>query len=204
MKDVELIKRCQSGDVDAFELLVEKLGAEAVRTAYLATGRRDLAEDIAQEAFIQCLYGIKQLKKAEFFKTWFYKILIRTGWKMAAKNRGLLPIEQGDCQFDAVLPDQAGLEEAFEKKEAEEAVCRAVGALSDPLKAVVTLYYFNDFSINEIAGILCCKEGTVKSRLHNARKLIAASLREKGWNIAGDEDNQARKECSFHVETGTV
>ncbi|OPY57823.1 MAG: RNA polymerase sigma factor [Pelotomaculum sp. PtaU1.Bin035] len=64
MKDVELVKRCQSGDVDAFELLIERFGAQAVRIAYLVTGRRDLAEDIAQEAFIQCIYSIKKLKKA--------------------------------------------------------------------------------------------------------------------------------------------
>lgn len=204
MKDVELIKRCQSGDVDAFELLVEKLGAQAVRTAYLVTGRRDLAEDIAQEALIQCIYSIKQLKKAEFFKTWFYKILIRTSWKMAVKNKGLLQIDNPNHSLDAVLPDQVGLAEAFEKKEAEEAVCRAVSTLSEPLKAVVILRYFNDFSINEIAGILCCKEGTVKSRLHNARKLIAAFLQKKGWNMAGGGNNQARKECTLNVKTRTV
>ena len=203
MKDVELVKRCQSGDVDAFELLVDRFGAQAVRTAYLVTGRQDLAEDIAQEALIQCIYSIKQLKKAELFKTWFYKILIRTSWKMAAKNKRLLQIDNPNDNFNAVLPDHYDLEKALEKKEAEEAVCQAVGALSEPLKAVVTLHYFNDFSISEIAVILCCKEGTVKSRLHNARKQIEASLRGKGWNTAG-EDNQSRKESSFNVKTRTV
>ncbi|SHF32235.1 RNA polymerase sigma-70 factor, ECF subfamily [Desulfofundulus australicus DSM 11792] len=199
MKDVELIKRCQSGDINAFELLVERFGAQAVRTAYLVTGRQDLAEDIAQETFIQCFYSIKQLKKAEFFKTWFYKILLRTGRKMAAKNRRLLQIDNLDNNFNAVQLHHYDLEEAFEKNEAKEAVYQAVSTLSEPLKVVITLRYFNDFSISEIASVLGCKEGTVKSRLHNARKLIAAFLQEKGLNTASSEDNQSRKECILNV-----
>ena len=203
LKDVELIKQCQSGDVDAFELLVERFGAQAVRTAYLVTGRQDLAEDIVQEAFIQCFYSINQLKKAEFFKTWFYKILLRTGWKMAVKNKRLLQIDNLDDNCNAIMPQYYNLEESFEKKEAEEAVCQAVSNLSEPLKTVVTLRYFNDFSINEIATILCCREGTVKSRLYNARKMIAVLLQEEGWSAASSEDNQSRKECALNVRTRT-
>ncbi|MDD2422540.1 MAG: RNA polymerase sigma factor [Heliobacteriaceae bacterium] len=195
---------CIYGHYYAFELLVEKLAAQAVRTAYLVTGRQELAEDIAQEAFIQCFYSIKQLKKAESFKTWFYKILIRTSWKMAAKNRGLLQIDDLENNCYATLPHHHHLEEAFEKKEAKEAVCLAVSTLSEPLKAVVILRYFNDFSISEIAGILGCREGTIKSRLHNAKKQIATILQEKGWDTSGIGDNRARKESSFNVKTRTV
>lgn len=203
MKEVELIERCRSGDVDAFELLVQKFAAQAVRTAYLTTGRQELAEDIAQEAFIQCFYSIKQLKKAEFFRPWFYKMLIRTGWKMALKNKGLLSIDNLESNRTTVFY-HGNLEEAFEKKETEEAVYQSVSKLSVPLKTVVILYYYNEFSINEIAGILCCKEGTVKSRLFKARKLLAALLQEKGWRPTAGEDNKSEKECFFHVETRTV
>jgi len=198
LKDVELINRWQAGDVGAFELIVERFSVQAIRTAYLVTGRQDLAEDIVQEAFIQCFYSIKQLKKAEFFKTWFYKILLRTGWKMAAKNKRLLQIDNLDNNCNTVLPQYYNLEESLEKKEAGEAVCQAVGTLSETLRAVVILRYYNDFSISKIAAILCCREGTVKSRLHNARKQIAALLQEKGWNTASSEDNQSRKGCTLN------
>ena len=205
MNDSDLVTRCQSGDVRAFEILVEEYSDKAVRTAYLITGRKEIAEDIAQEAFIQCYYSIARLKNAALFNTWFYKILLRTSWKMGATARGKLQVDYlDDGAIKENLPDRYDLAEAFERRQDCEAVYRAVGTLGQHLKAVVVLHYFNGFPIKEIAQVLGCREGTVKSRLHNARKQLAENLKQKGRDVANQDDYQATKECDSNARTITV
>jgi len=199
LNEANLVIQCQSGDVDAFGLLVEKYSDKAIRTAYLITGRKDLAEDIAQEAFIQCYYSIKQLKNAEFFKTWFYKILMRTSWKMAARAKGQLPVESIDRAGNDQVPDSFDLLESLEIQQAHEAIRQGVDRLSKPLNEVIVLYYYNGFTVKEIAQVLDCREGTVKSRLFNARKLLAKGLKEKGWDVLDYEEASLGKECHLHV-----
>lgn len=203
MSESDLIRRCQTGDVYAFEMLVEKYSDKAVRTAYLVTGRKDIAEDIAQEAFIKCFYSIKRLKRMEFFRTWFYRILVRTAWKMASKagKPGQLSI---DDEGGENLSDGYDLAEDFAAREAGEAVYKAASGLSKPLKEVVVLHYLNDFTIKEIAEVLNCREGTVKSRLFNARKQLAEKLKQNGWDVLNSAGNQSEKESGFNVKTSTV
>jgi Sigma-70 region 2 len=86
----DLIKRCQTGDKYAFEELYKLSCHQAIKTAYLISGQRDMAEDIVQEAFIQCYKEIRKLKEPDAFNSWFYKILIRCGWRLLSKSRVLL------------------------------------------------------------------------------------------------------------------
>ena len=203
LEESELIKRCQAGDVQAFETLVGRYGVQAVRTAYLVTGCREMAEDMAQEAFIQCFYSIRQFKNLSSFKTWFYRILVRVSRKMASRTNGRLPLEYLDgIAGKEELPGSDDLTAAFDDKQVCEAVYRAVGALSPPLKAVVVLHYFNGFSVKEIAQILCCREGTVKSRLFKARKILEDQLKREGWDISDDKQN--RRESDPCVKTSAV
>lgn len=199
LNDSNLVIQCQSGDVDAFGLLVEKYSDKAIRTAYLITGRQDIAEDIAQEAFIQCYYSIKQLKNVEFFKTWFYKILMRTSWKMVNKANGQMKMESIDKAGNYQLSDSFNLQENLEIRQAHEAIRQGVDKLSKPLNEVIVLYYYNGFTIKEIAQVLDCREGTVKSRLFNARKVLAKGLKQKGWDVLNHEEDSLGKECHLHV-----
>ncbi len=199
MNESELVTRCQSGDVDAFVVLVKRYSDKAVRTAYLITGRKEIAEDIAQEAFIQCYYSIQQLKNNAVFKTWFYKILMRTSWKMVASTKGQMQMDSIDIKGSHNLPDHFDLMETVEMRQSYEALYQAVGTLSKPLNEVIVLYYYNGFTIKEIAQVLNCREGTVKSRLFNARKLLADGLRKNGWNVSYFEKHQLGKECHLNV-----
>ncbi len=203
LEESELVKRCQRGDVQAFETLVERYADQAVRTAYLVTGCRELAEDMAQEAFIQCFYSIKQFKNQSSFRTWFYGVVVRVSRKMAARTSSRVPLEYLDGRAGTEeLPSGADLSAAFEDKQAHEAVCRAIESLSQPLKAVVVLHYFNGFSVKEIAEALCCREGTVKSRLFNARKLLADRLQRAGGDFF--DENQTTKESDPHVKVSAT
>jgi len=174
--DHNLINRCKEGDIEAFGSLVEKYNDMAVRTAFLVTGRSDIAEDIAQEAFIQCFYSLKKLKDNEFFNSWFYKILVRVSWKMASKHKNQVSVDSSQMEGILGSSDENKTWDIVETKLRNAEVSKAIEKLSPKLKTVIVLYYYNSFQINEISMILGCNENTVKSRLHKARKKLEEFL----------------------------
>lgn len=88
-----IIKRCQAGERDAFEELLKSVEKKAFATAYFICENREIAQDILQETYLKCFVNINSLKNAEYFNTWFFKILIRTSWKMQKKNSKVIPME---------------------------------------------------------------------------------------------------------------
>lgn len=173
MERIDLIKRCQTGDKYAFEELYHLSCHQAIKTAYLISGQRGMAEDIVQEAFIRCYKEIRQLKEPDAFNSWFYKILIRCGWRLLVKNKALSLV----FQQTIVIDKNFCLDDMVETQEVRDRVQKAMGKLTLPLRTVVILYYYNNMTIPEIAMVLGCVQGTVKSRLHNARKLIEKELK---------------------------
>lgn len=204
----DLIKRCQHGDVDAFGILVERYGARAVRTAYLVTNHREMAEDVAQEAFVQCYRQIKRLRDPRMFQPWFYRILIRLSWRHMAKEKGQVSLEALADRDGKLLVDGHNLVEVVEAKLAQDVVRKAIGRLNAPLRITIILYYFNELSIKEIGHVLGCREGTIKSRLHNARKQLARELQQSGLEPSSpaktdldpqEGGQQPRKECGVNA-----
>lgn len=179
MDNARIILRCQQGDLEAFQQLVEACGKKARQTAYLISRRKDLAEDIAQEAFIQCYREIKSLKQPEKFQSWFYKILVRVCIRMMRKEKWR-SLFSPYVEIEPVI--QSYVAQEVENRELYNKLYEAVGKLTKPLRTVVILYYFNELSVIEIAAILDCKEGTIKSRLHAARNQLADSLQEYGFS----------------------
>jgi len=170
---IDLIRQCQTGDKDSLGKLYGIYSQKALGTAYLISNSRGIAEDIVQEAFIQCFRHIRNLKDPQTFDAWFYKILVTTGWKMVKKHSRyistesrnideLVSISNSNNDFDACA-NSISLKQALEK-------------LSFPLKTVVTLFYYNQLPIKDIAKITGWFQGTVKSRLHNARKQLYYEL----------------------------
>ncbi|WP_312647476.1 RNA polymerase sigma factor [Aminipila sp.] len=170
----ELVIRLQKGDKAAFDRIFKLYKVKAVRTAYLLTNNKALAEDITQEAFVQCYLKIRNLKNPMQFKTWFFKSLTRIAWRMSAKEKTVVPVEN---IFElADYKDTEQIELDFINKENAEKIMSAVNRLEEKQKTTVLLYYYNEFSVSEIASIMGCFEGTVKSRLHTARKNLKKSL----------------------------
>lgn len=164
----ELVLKLQKGDESSFECLFNLYKAKAVRTAYLITNNRALADDIVQEAFILCYFKITELKDPTSFKTWFFKILTRLAWKMSAKERVSVPVEN-IFEF-AETEGTHSIEGDIIDKEEAKYLMEAVEHLEIKKKITVLLYYYNNFSVSEISQIMGCFEGTVKSRLYAARK----------------------------------
>lgn len=177
MEEIELIRQVQKGDMKAFEQLFERYKGKAVKTAYLVTGHKQMAEDIVQEAFTTCYLSIGNLKHPEYFKTWFFKLLTRIAWRMAKKEKSMMPTEE--IEF---LIEEAYLKEAknpIEAKQETDFIYNEILKLDYKLQTTLILYYYNELTIKEIAKVMGCLEGTVKSRLHTARKKLKLHLLEE-------------------------
>jgi len=178
MINPDIIKRCQQEDLSAYDELYRAAGKKALWTVYLLAGRMDIAEDIVQEAFFQCFRNIRKLEKPELFPVWFNRILIRTCWHMVSKER-----KKPALSFEAEGLDQLKSEEnVLEKVESDQmshVIREAVNRLKPSMRSTVVLYYYNNLTISEIAQVMGCFQGTVKSRLHYAKKVLQKELKKE-------------------------
>lgn len=183
MDEIEIIQKVKSGDLQAFELLFERYKTKAIRTVYLMTGDVHTTEDIVQEAFTTCYLSLHTLKQPQYFKTWFFKLLTRIAWRVMKKERGLVPTETiGE------LVEIAGLQEGTTLNEMDQAtesdfIYSQILKLDYKLQTTLILYYYNELTIKEIAKVMGCLEGTVKSRLYTGRKQLKLHLtrQEEGY-----------------------
>ncbi|SHI44654.1 RNA polymerase sigma factor [Desulfosporosinus lacus] len=181
MGNTDLIKRCQMGDVNSFSELYQLHKKKALVTAYLISNQKGIAEDIVQESFIECFQKIKTIRNPEAFEAWFYKILVRTGWRMVKKYNYLLLMSDQNMEG---LSTTVNFKSELDTSETNMMVHEALAQLSLPLKTVVILYYFNDMTIEKISKVLGCFPGTVKSRLYNARIQLHDAFKEKELNAS--------------------
>lgn len=176
----ERIRRIQEGDTAAFDELFVLYQKQAVRTAALITADAAMAEDVAQEAFVQCLLHIGELRNPSRFRPWFYRILTRCAWKAMEKR---LPA----VDWEKAL-DRAAAEDDYpsEREAMYERLYRALDGLGRKQRSTVILYYFNQLSIREIAEATGTIEATVKTRLFAARRCLKRALEmeeKKGESI---------------------
>jgi len=174
LQEIDLVVNVQRGDMKAFEELFELYKQQALRTVYLMTRDKNISEDIVQEAFVVCHTSIKGLENPEYFKTWFYRILTRTTWRYMKQERRLIPVEEIYERLEEKY-EQTSLEK-LEEKESAQLIYKEILKLQPKLQTTLILYYYNEFSIKEIAEIMKCFEGTVKSRLYTGRRRLRTNL----------------------------
>ncbi|MCR1158120.1 sigma-70 family RNA polymerase sigma factor [Clostridium botulinum] len=172
----DTIRRCKLGDKVAFQELLQTVEKKALATAYFLSGKRGIAEDILQETYMKCFMEIDKLKDPEAFKVWFFRILVRTGWKMSKKQSMLVPTDITSENEALFYNEKQNEENIIDTYEIKHIVKSAINNLSENLKTVVILYYFNDMSIEEISKVTGCFKATVKSRLFYARGALKKQL----------------------------
>lgn len=146
--------------------VVESYADMVYRIALTHTGCREDAEDIFQEVFISLLKNSARIEDEKHLKFFLIRTTINK-----AKNRSV-------CFWKRkVILKEDGQEDAFPLKELEE-LRQEIKALSPKLRDVVYLHYYEGYSLEEISQILKIKEGTIKSRLFNARKILKLKLTE--------------------------
>lgn len=186
--------------MEAFNELYKIYSVKAMRTAYLITGRKNLAEEIVQEAFIQCFKEIKKLKDTASFSSWFFRMLARISWRYCSKEKMHIPIEDINENSNILESKGERISDLIELKEFRTLLDKALYKLNPVLRTTVILYYYNEQSIKQISRITGCLEGTVKSRLHKARKLLEKELCHKEFNGY----NYSERKCNPDASTGTI
>lgn len=186
---IAFVEKMIEGDERAFDEIYHSYSGKLYRMAYFITGNKADSEDVLQETFATCFLHRKSLKHPERFDSWIYQILVRTSWKLGRKQRsqkeisyeGLLEQkkEAGSRlarQLEEDASQQSPLDEILEK-EASGEMMKTVAQLDIKYRTVILLYYFNELGIKDIAEITGLFEGTVKSRLSKARKLLKEALK---------------------------
>ena len=186
--DAPLIERVKAGDVKAFEMLVVKYRRRIERLIGRMVRDVDLVPDIAQETFIRAYRAIPQFRGESAFYTWLYRIAVNTAKKQLMElKRDPLVTESarasrdddddaGSC-VENELTDGETPDAVLASKQIAAAVNFAIEALSDDLRQAITLREIEGLSYEEIAEMMNCPIGTVRSRIFRAREAIALRLR---------------------------
>ncbi len=186
--DVELVERAQRGDKRAFEMLVVKYQRRIERLIARMVRDVDLVQDIAQESFIRAYRALPQFRGDAAFYTWLYRIAVNTAKKaMVDLKRDLLVTESSRAganddddetsRVERELTTGETPEGLLASKEIAEAVNAAIEALSPDLRQAITLREIEGLSYEEIAELMNCPIGTVRSRIFRAREAISLRLR---------------------------
>ena len=186
--DAALVERAKRGDTRAFEMLVVKYQRRIERLIARMVRDVDLVQDIAQETFIRAYRAMPQFRGESAFYTWLYRIAVNTAKKaLGDLKRDLLVTEttlSGNSDDDdetsrveRELTDGATPEALLASKQIAQAVNAAIEALSEDLRQAITLREIEGLSYEEIAELMQCPIGTVRSRIFRAREAIALRLK---------------------------
>ncbi|ACR11753.1 RNA polymerase sigma factor RpoE [Teredinibacter turnerae] len=176
--DEELVARVQKGDKRAFDLLVLKYQHKIL--SIISRFVKDSAEvqDVAQETFIKAYRALANFRGESAFYTWIYRIAVNTA-KNHLVSRGRRPpssdVEVDDAEYYGggdQLKDIASPERQLMRDQLEEVVNRAIRDLPEDLRTAVTLREMEGLSYEEIAEVMECPVGTVRSRIFRARESI--------------------------------
>lgn len=171
----ELVNKVRLQHPGAFDLLYEKFKDQAYRTAVFLMGNKEDAKDVVQDTFVTVCFEINKLKKAEAFTAWFYRILTNNARANLKKHKRELPKEESEMQ-QINMKVQEDFSDMLLKQEEHKQLRKLINQMDEKYRTVIVLYYYNEFSIGEIAEIVDCRQGTVKSRLFKARKILEQQL----------------------------
>ncbi len=182
--DQQLVERAQRGDKHAFELLVAKYQRRLGRLISRFVRNAAEAEDVTQDAFIKAYRALPAFRGDSAFYTWLYRIGINTAKNHLVSQGRRAPTstpfdseEAEDFEDAALLHEVATPENELMSKQVVEVVNSSLQELPDDLRTALTLREIEGLSYEEIAAVMDCPIGTVRSRIFRAREAIAANLR---------------------------
>ena len=181
--DYAVVKQVQAGDVAAFDKLIHKYRERLFGVIYNLTSNREDTADLTQDAFIKAFQSINRFQGNCSFFTWLYKIAVNATLSHLRKNRlrsffSLEKIQEDGANSEILeqLTDKRGADRDTYLKELQEKLNEALQKLSIPHRTVITLFEIDDLSHSEIAEVMGCSEGTVRSRLHYAKQFLQGEM----------------------------
>ena len=192
VSELDLVKRCQAGDTEAFDELVTRYRTRVFGMIYNMVRSEQDAWDLAQESFLKAWKSIGRFRGQSSFYTWIYRIIMNVTIDWLRKKQ----VKGGGAEFDDAIqlreidpasktvPKMEALShQAMERDEVRGRIEKAIGQLSPDHRAVILMKEIDDMQYHEIAETLGCSIGTVMSRLFYARKKLQNLLRDVYENV---------------------
>ena len=178
-----LVQRVRRGDLEAYDELIRRYQERIYATIYHMTANHEDANDLAQESFIKAFQALKSFKGGSSFYTWLYRIAVNKTINFLKQRKNRIHLSLNDLDFNTEHnPDLVALisektpHREVNLAELQEKLNTALLKLSEPHRLVVVLHDVQDMSHEEIAKIMDCNIGTVRSRLFYARQQLQALL----------------------------
>jgi RNA polymerase sigma-70 factor (ECF subfamily) len=181
--EMDLVRRAQRGDLAAYDELIQRYQERIYATVYHMTSNHEDANDLAQDSFIKAFQALKSFKGGSSFYTWLYRIAVNKTINFLKQRKNRVHMSLNDLDFNtennpdlvALISDKtprrdAGLKELSEKLNA------ALLKLSEPHRLVMVLHDVQGLSHEEVAEVMDCNIGTVRSRLFYARQQMQSLL----------------------------
>ena len=181
--DQELVKRVQKGDQAAFDMLFARYQVKILNLISRYVRDPEEVRDVAQEAFIKAYRALPRFRGDSAFYTWLYRIAINTAKNhLVARSRrppsSDVDVEDADYREDAdMLRESEDPESALSRDQLQATIHQALADLPDDLRSALTLREFDGLSYEQIADILECPVGTVRSRIFRAREFVDQRMR---------------------------
>lgn len=176
--DSQLIEQVRRGDVRAFEALFDRYKGHVYRTALAIINDPSAAEDILQDCFLRLHANVDRIDGSIPISPWLHRVTVNLAYNYVARRKrssGMV-----DLMADGLVAGiSASPDRVAEHAETRNALLAAIDQLSFEHRVVVILFYLSEFSLEEIAYILDCPVGTVKSRLHYARNKLRSQIAEQ-------------------------
>lgn len=182
-EDAALVNAARNGDMYAYDQLIQRYQERIYATVYHMTSNHEDANDLAQETFIKAYSALKSFKGDSSFYTWVYRIAVNKTINFLKQRKNKVSLSLNDLDFQvendpdmvAFVSDKTPRRDAA-LSELQEKLNGAMQKLSEPHRMVVTLHDIQGLSHEEIADIMECNVGTVRSRLFYARQQLQAYL----------------------------
>lgn len=181
ISDTTLVRQCQGGDRHSFRMLYQRYQQKVRSTLYQLCGKAVL-DDLVQDVFLKVWQGLPKLRNPDYFATWLYRI----SWNVATDQRRRFARQitnPVDIETQDHLMADQHREEALTALHYQELIQQGLQTLSLEHRAVLVLHDLKDLPQKEVAEVLAVPLGTVKSRLHHARRSLRQFLETQGVKL---------------------
>jgi RNA polymerase sigma-70 factor, ECF subfamily len=181
--EFDLIQKAQQGDAGAFNQIVSAYRRRIMGTISHVIGRPEDVEDVAQEVFIRLYFSLGQLRTAEVFEPWLYRLTVNASYDYLRKSRRRVESRMADLSeqqvmmADAVAGSRAQTEES-EKRRVRDTVQELLSTVSEEDRILLTLKEVEGLSLKELEKIYHVNENALKVRLFRARQRVLKNLKE--------------------------
>jgi len=178
--DLVLVKRAKSGDYQAFDLLVLKYQSRLISTAFKFVKDVQIAEDIVQDSFIKAFNALESFREDSSFYTWIYRITVNTSKNFLVSKKRKSELLNSDLSEEAsyeVEPVETySPEDLLQATQLKKVITETIDQLGEDTRTALTLRELDGLSYEQIADVVNCPVGTVRSRIFRGREMIDEAI----------------------------